>query len=135
MRQGHLHSPVSSASFLTVFQLRDVAVTPSRFSRKLLVSLVSAAPTGHHRNASIPLIQIWSGSKDRDSIAATASGAGVGARKATKNLDGFSGPYGSGLRLITPAISLPVLMTTLTSITNSLVIRPAMARASFSAGC
>ena len=52
------HPLVSSASFLTVFQLRDVAVTPSRFSRKLLVSLVSAAPTGHHRNASVPLIQI-----------------------------------------------------------------------------
>src|SRR6266498_2473254 len=129
-----LQALVSSASLTTVFQLRDVAVTLSRFSRKLLVSLVSATPAGHHRNASAPLIQIRSGSKDIASIAAVTSGPGTADRKATKNLDGFSGPSGSGLRLMTSASSLAFLMTTLTSMPNSTVMRPAMARAS-ACGC
>src|SRR6266536_2331929 len=129
-----LQALVSSASLTTVFQLRDVAVTLSRFSRKLLVSLVSATPAGHHRNASAPLIQIRSGSKDIASIAAVTSGPGTADRKATKNLDGFSGPSGSGLRLMTSASSLAFLMTTFTSMPNSTVMRPAMARAS-ACGC
>src|ERR1019366_7245914 len=123
------------ASLLTVFQLRDVAVTPRRFSMRLLVNLVSAAPFGHHKNASLPRTQIWSGPNDCCWISRASAGSGSADRKTTKNRDGFCGAPGSGQRSIAAAISAPVRMTTRTPVPRSAAMAASIAEPTASAGC